>query len=131
MDVDVHIQRVAQTIESQHGVTSVEPLIPTRISENRAVIRLKVTFFDESFLVMDERVDTSPCFPVFVRYAYQYMKNSQQVFRYDNAHAYPDLPTNPHHKHVGPDETGKIEASNRPSHNQLFREIWRFLDLAE
>jgi len=131
MDVDIHIQRVAQSIESQHGVTSVEPLKARRISENRAVIRLKVTFFDESLLVMEERVDTSSCFPVFVHYGYQYIKNSQQVFRYDNAHAYPDLPTNPCHKHVGPDETGKIEASNRPSYNQLFREIRRFLDLPE
>lgn len=128
MDVDIPIQSIAHAIVTDPTVTKYTEDIK-RIPNNRAVIRLKVIFFDSSILHFTELIDSSPCFPVFMEYSYQYMKNERQVFLYDNRHAYPELSTSPEHKHVGPKEANILEAKNRPSHTQLFKEIRSFLDL--
>jgi hypothetical protein len=129
MDIEVHIGRVEKSVSGRYGVTNIEPISLLRTPGNRAVIRLRVDFFDGSALLVDEKVDTTPCFPVYVKYTYRYSKGGVQVFRYDNAHQYRDLPTSPHHKHLGPDNDMRVVASDRPSHGQLFNEIRRYLDV--
>lgn len=55
------------------------------------------------------------------RYAYHYQNvSSEVIFRYDNAPHYPNLPTHPHHKHVG---STAVEPSPVPDLSEVLREI--------
>lgn len=54
-------------------------------------------------------------------YTYHYQDASGTlVFRYDNAPHYPDLPSTPHHKHVGESD---VLAANMPDLFQVLKEI--------
>lgn len=58
-------------------------------------------FRDGSRLEFTETVTLERYRPVKLFYVYQYISGGEAVFRYDNAPHHPDLPTFPHHKHVG------------------------------
>ncbi len=98
-----------------------EPVIAQAFDLYRGLFRARVSFWDSSFLTIDEVIDTKPGYPEILRYSYTYLKGSEHIFRYDNAPHYPELPTFPHHKHVGPNEIP--QASQKPTLNQVFKEI--------
>lgn len=57
-----------------------------------------------------------------IKYRYQYMNpGNQLIFRYDNAPHHSDLPTFPHHKHIGEEAF----ESNEPSLEDVLLEIAR------
>lgn len=57
---------------------------------------------------------------VKLRYSYHYQDESGElIFRYDNAPHYPNLPTHPHHKHVGT----AVESAEVPDLSEVLREI--------
>ena len=58
-------------------------------------------FRDGSRLEFTETVTIERYRPVKLFYVYQYISAGEAVFRYDNAPHHPDLPTFPHHKHLG------------------------------
>jgi hypothetical protein len=67
-------------------------------------------------------VDCAGGYPTWRRYSF-YLQDAQGrcVWRYDNAPHHPELPTFPHHKHVGPAETAV--AAPQPTLRQLLAEI--------
>jgi len=77
-------------------------------------------FTDGTRLDFKEFLITSPALRV-VKYAYNYRRESQVIFRYDNAYdpAARNLPTYPSHKHV----SSEIIAEEKPSLEQVLQEI--------
>ncbi|MGQ9627216.1 MAG: toxin-antitoxin system TumE family protein [Anaerolineae bacterium] len=89
-------------------------------------IRGDVHFLDGSVLHFREFVNVESGTDRYI-YAYQYMRGSQMVFRYDNTghHRKLSLPTFPHHRHDG--FTGRITASPAPNLAAVLDEIRRLL----
>ncbi|MBI1880544.1 MAG: hypothetical protein HYR94_20395 [Chloroflexi bacterium] len=100
-------------------------LSPPKHLTYRGLFRARVSFWDESYLTIDEVIDTEPGYPEILRYSYTYLKGDEHIFRYDNAPHYPDLPTFPHHKHTGPNEIP--QASEKPPLSQVLKEIEQIL----
>lgn len=127
MDIDVHLERVRKALyEHKYFVrVEVQKLDKLTKGNNRAKIKAIIYFFDDSFLHFSEVVETGKCYPQIIKYSYQYIKNENQVFRYDNAPHHADIPTYPDHKHI---ETGDIIASTCPNHEDLFEEIRKFIE---
>ena len=83
--------------------------IPYRLAtkvhvENRGDVALllkgEIVFVDESELHIKEYFISIPVLQKLA-YSYHYQdKNKKLIFRFDNAEHYPDVKTNPHHKHI-------------------------------
>ena len=98
-------------------------------ARHEGYIRGELYFIDDSVLHMREFVDVEYGIDRFT-YVYQYMDAEQAlVFRYDNTghHKKLNLPTYPHHKHEGSEET--VVASSAPSLADVLNEIMMIVDL--
>ncbi len=74
---------------------------------------VEVERLDEVVLLRDEQL-------VKLRYAYHYQDRSgEPIFRYDNAPHHPNIPTYPHHKHVG----SAVVPAQVPDLSEILREI--------
>ncbi len=83
-------------------------------------LRGDVIFKNGSRLHFRELVSTNPSVQP-VSYTYQYMKaDGTTLFRYDDADHFMDLPTAPHHKHVGESE---VIAAEAPDLQSVLKEI--------
>lgn len=117
-----YFESLKRSIQQNRAIVfTEEPVIAQAFDLYRGLFRARVSFWDSSFLTIDEIIDTKPGYPEILRYSYTYLKGSEHIFRYDNAPHYPELPTFPHHKHVGPNEIP--QASQKPTLNQVFKEI--------
>lgn len=90
---------------------------------HQGMVRGEIYFMDDSTLHVREFVDTESRIERLT-YSYQYMDSDRQlVFRYDNTghHRRLNLPTYPHHKHDGREET--IVPSSAPTLGQVLDEI--------
>ena len=76
-------------------------------------------FYDGSRLEFTETVTIERYRPVKLLYTYQYIRGGEAVLRYDNAPHHPDLPTFPHHKHVGKERLPATE----PTLSQVLTEV--------
>jgi hypothetical protein len=73
-------------------------------------LRGDVIFKDDSRLHFRELVSTDPSVQL-VSYTYQYMcADGTMIFRYDDADHFLNLPTAPHHKHVGENDVIAVDA---------------------
>jgi hypothetical protein len=83
-------------------------------------LRGDVVFKDDSRLHFRELVTTEPSVQL-VSYTYHYMRADELViFRYDDADHFPNLPSAPHHKHLG--ETDVV-AAKTPDLQSVLKEI--------
>lgn len=83
-------------------------------------LRGELVFKDGSRLHFRELVTTEPSVSL-VSYTYQYMQaDGKLIFRYDDSDHYPNLPTAPHHKHIG--KTNVI-ATEPPDLKRVLQEI--------
>jgi hypothetical protein len=83
-------------------------------------LRGDVIFKDGSRLHFRELVSTDPNIQL-VSYTYHYMRaEGTTIFRYDDADHFPNLPTAPHHKHVGENE---VVAASAPDLESVLKEI--------
>lgn len=89
------------------------------LSLSEGIIRGVFYFADESRLHIVERVKIYARRPVKLRYRYQYLRDNENIFRYDNSPHHPHLPTFPHHKHEGT----RLIAASEPSLQQVIEEI--------
>ena len=122
MNVSDYFESLRRSIQQNRSIIFVEEPITTQAFDlYRGLFRARVSFWDESYLTIDEIIDTVTGYPEILRYSYTYVKGNQHIFRYDNAPHYPNLPTFPHHKHIGPDEIP--QASEKPTLSQVFKEI--------
>ena len=117
--VNRYLHRLYDTITSR-GYIEVEQLIFNNQSDRRGTIRGRLKFHDGSLLDFGEVLILQSRHIVKLRYAYHYQNASGEViFRYDNAPHYPNLPTHPHHKHVG----STVEPAQVTDLSEVLREI--------
>jgi hypothetical protein len=98
-----------------------QPIICLASDDYNGLIRCRVFFWDDSYLDLYEVISTEQGYPIKIHYAYTYVRNGKRVFRYDNAPHHPQIPTYPHHKHIGPEDT--LAASEEPALAQILSEI--------
>jgi hypothetical protein len=83
-------------------------------------LRGDVSFKDGSRLHFRELVTTEPGIQL-VSYTYHYMRaDGTMLFRYDDADHFPNLPSAPHHKHIGEND---VAASPPPDLQSVLKEI--------
>jgi len=81
-----------------------------------------LVFKDGSCLHFSEFVQVKSGHPVYrYMYAFQYIDSGGiLIFRYDDSKHFPNLPTAPHHKHIGENE---VVAANAPDLQTVLKEI--------
>jgi hypothetical protein len=121
MRIDDYFEGVGRSLEDQDHVTSIEVPECLASDDYNGLLKVRVWFWDGSYLDLYEVVSTELGYPVRLHYAYTYVSDEQHVFRYDNAPHYPQIVTFPHHRHVGPDE--QVAPSEQPSLKQVLSEI--------
>ncbi|MCL4262367.1 MAG: hypothetical protein KJ069_04100 [Anaerolineae bacterium] len=115
-----YLHRLYDTIISR-GYVEVEQLAFDNRSNRRGTISGRLKFHDGSLLDFGEVLIVQNRQVGKLRYAYHYQNvSSEVIFRYDNAPHYPNLPTHPHHKHVG---STAVEPSLAPDLSEVLREI--------
>lgn len=126
MDVDVHIERVLNSLETRQYCINLKVEEILKLSgngNNRVKITAVLKFYDDSQLHYYEIVETGKCFPQIIKYSYQYLRKDEEIFRYDNSPHHPDVPTYPDHKHIVINNLRQVISSSRPSLDKLFGEI--------
>jgi len=113
-----YLARIEATLYSRQDIT-VRDLRVEPVSTAVAYIEDRLIFYDGSFLEIEEVLCLSDRRIDKVRYSYHYQKGDRLIFRYDNAPHHPDLPTFPHHKHVG----DHVEPCQEPDLHDVLREI--------
>ena len=98
-----------------------EPIICLASDDYNGLIRCRIYFWDGSYLDLYEVVNTERGYPVKVHYAYTYLREGERVFRYDNAPHHPEIPTHPHHKHIGRED--KLREALEPSLAMVLAEV--------
>jgi len=89
-------------------------------SQTSGMVEGFVNFYDGSRLEFTEVVYLEGQHPIKKWYRYQYIREGNAVFRYDNAPHYPDLPDFPHHKHTA---EGEVVSATEPTLGRILREI--------
>jgi len=122
-----YLARLHDTILSRRGLEVEELEItdrsdqPGRTSEFHARLR----FWDGSLLEVEEALTTDRHLIIKVYYAYHCQRaDGSLVLRYDNAPHHPELPTHPHHKHIGE----RVIAAEAPDLSQVLREIEQIIN---
>jgi hypothetical protein len=113
-----YLARIEAIIYSRQEIT-VQDLCFEPVSTTGAYIEDRLIFYDGSFLEIEEVLCLSDRRMEKVRYSYHYQKGNCLIFRYDNAPHHPELPTFPHHKHVG----DCVEPCREPDLHDVLREI--------
>jgi hypothetical protein len=114
-----YLHRLYDTIISR-GYVEIEHLAFDELSDRQSIVEGRLRFHDGSLLDFDEVVLLRDEQIVKLRYAYHYQNQSgEMIFRYDNAPHYPNIPTYPHHKHVGSD----VEPAQVPDLSEVLRQI--------
>jgi len=102
-----------------------QPVVALVFDEHHGLFKANIHFWDGSQLSVQEVVSTERGYPEILRYSYTYIKDATHIFRYDNAPHHPDIPTFPHHKHLGANETPA--SADKPSLSLVFAEIESYL----
>jgi hypothetical protein len=129
LSIESYFQHIGALIEACPIVQSSTVTYDKR-ARHEGFIRGELFFVDGSMLHLREFVDVEDGIDRFT-YVYQYMDSNQsRVFRYDNTghHRKLNLPTYPHHKHVGREDV--VVASLAPSLQQVLDEIVMLVELS-
>lgn len=114
-----YLYRLYDTIVSR-GYIEIERLDFDEMPNRQGIVEGRLKFYDGSMLEFDETILLHDKELVKLRYAYHYQNEAGEViFRYDNAPHYPNIPTYPHHKHIG----SLVEPSQIPDLSEILREI--------
>lgn len=113
-----YLARIEAIIYSRQDIT-VRDLHIELVSAIAAYIEDRLIFYDGSFLEIEEVLCLSDRRIEKVRYSYHCQKGDRLIFRYDNAPHHPELPTFPHHKHIG----DHVEPCQEPDLYDVLREI--------
>lgn len=102
-DLSRYLERLDATLRSHRSFEIEGRSILDRskvggLSEFRARLR----YWDGSLLIVEEALIVRHFNIVKTRYVYHYQQSDGTlIFRYDSAPHHPELPTFPHHKHLG------------------------------
>lgn len=102
-----------------------QPILCLASDEYNGLVRCRIFFYDDSYLDLYEVVSTELGYPVKIHYSYQYVRNGERIFRYDNAPHHPEISSFPHHKHIG--TTDMLSETSEPHLAKIFAEIKSFL----
>jgi hypothetical protein len=103
--IEEYFSSVERSLRQNTAVNQIdEPDFYAVSDEYNGVLRVRVIFWNQSYLDIHETVNTELGYPVRIHYAYTFIDNGAQVFRYDNAPHHRDMITFPHHKHIGPED---------------------------
>ena len=128
MVLKLYFSRLYDTVFSRRGVV-VEYFAATEDSSRQTlVIQGRLRYWDNSMLRFNEELVEDRFELRKVEYVYHYQQqDGALVFRYDNVPHYPELPTHPHHKHIGTGTAELVEAAQPPQLADVLREVERFL----
>lgn len=122
MTIDEYFSTMERGLRQNPLVSHIQNPFDCLASDDyNGLVRVRIFFWDDSFLDIYEVATTELGYPVRVHYAYTYLRNGQRVFRYDNAPHHPEIVTFPHHKHIGPDD--RLAPSDQPGLGQVLTEI--------
>ena len=126
MRIEDYFESVEYSLRNHIAIHYIEEPTILSISDGfNGLIKIRAFFWNGSFLDIHETASTSLGFPIRIHYAYTFISDDVQVFRYDNAPHHREMITFPHHKHLGREE--KPVPSDQPSLNQILMEIETFL----
>ncbi len=121
-----YLARLQDTVLSRRGLEIEELEItdrsdqPGRTSELHARLR----FWDGSRLGIEEALTTDRHLIVKVYYSYHCQRaDGSLILRYDNVPHHPELPTHPHHKHIGE----RVVPTEAPDLSEVLREVERMI----
>ena len=129
MRIEDYFEQLRSTIGSCPVVLASDIRFDARDS-NTGFVRGILYIVDGSILHLREFVDVELRNDRLM-YSYQYMNVAKQlIFRYDNTqhHVHLNLPTHPHHKHAGSENT--IVASAAPTLDAVLAEVELMVSLA-
>ena len=121
-----YLDRLYATIHSRHEVVveEFELLDQSAVAGRTSELFMRLRFWDDSLLQIEEALLIQAFTIIKVRYNYHYQRaDSTVVFRYDNAPHYPDLPGFPEHKHHGE----QVLSAPAPDLSQVLRETDGYL----
>ena len=123
--ITVYLRSIENTINSS-SVVRTSSLYKDEREDEILFLRGDIRFTDGSYLHFREFVQIKVDLPPNpYTYAYHYQDVEEKlIFRYDNAPHYPELPSAPHHKHIG--EKDVISASP-PNLEEVIHEIERLI----
>jgi Family of unknown function (DUF6516) len=88
-----------------------ESYVEEILTAERANLRIRLRFQSGSLLEINEAIIVENGALKTLGYRYHFQRSgSELVFRYDNTPHFPDLPSFPHHKHLG----DAVVASSKP-----------------
>ncbi|MCX6048888.1 MAG: DUF6516 family protein [Chloroflexi bacterium] len=122
MQIESYFQKIRDTVDHCDSVQDVA-IDYDRRDKSTGFIRGTIIFRNGSILHVREFISTIAGVNRLM-YSYQYMDAAKHLlFRYDNAdhHRHLNLPTHPHHKHDGSEET--IVAATGPTVAAVLAEI--------
>jgi hypothetical protein len=106
------------------GVPSTPSEVSVRADDQYGSLDLRLNFSEGHTFTASITIDVSDGDLTWVSYRFYLQDGAGRcVFRYDDSAHYPEMPTFPHHKHVGPDE--RAESHPRPSLHQILAEVRR------
>jgi len=120
--IDEYIQSQERHIRALGKKVSGFNIVPQRREEEFAFVSGEIKFSDGTFLHFREYVELKDGeAPRCYKYAYHYQRaDGTIIFRYDNARHFSNLPTAPHHKHIGENEVIEADA---PDLQTVLKEI--------
>ena len=118
--------RLYATIHSRQEIEIEEFEIfgQSAVAGRTSEVFIRLRFWDDSLLQIEEALVAEAFAIVKVRYIYHYQQaDGTLIFRYDNAPHYPDLPGFPEHKHEG----SHVLSASAPDLSQVLKEVDGYL----
>jgi len=115
-DVSQYFELIEKAIEYSPATEAEIEIL--RFDAKSGLIEGVLYFADGSRLEFTERVVIEQRRLVKQEYRYQFVRNEEAVFRYDNAPHHTHISTHPHHKHV----RAKILPALEPEFSQVLNE---------
>ena len=129
MKIRTQIYRREQLLSNIPGLESFEQRSVETGPGERANLEVILNFTDGRRLRIHEIVDTTPCYPRWIKYSYQYMQQDDTlVFRYDNAHSHSKHGDMPPHRHGRLDKPNPPPPHPRPKLNEVIAEARKNID---
>jgi hypothetical protein len=121
-----YLDRLYATIHSRQEIEIEEFEISGQfaMAGRTSELFIRLRFWDDSLLQVEEALVVKAFAIVKVRYIYHYQHaGGTLIFRYDNAPHYPDLPGFPEHKHEG----NYVLPASSPDLSQVLKEVDGYL----
>ncbi len=99
MTFEDYARIVDSTLEKHWGIAEAQ-VNTTELSRVYGVIKGTIILLDGSYMDFSEEIFIVENAITKKRYRYQYVKNNESIFRYDNYPNHPGLRPPYHHKHV-------------------------------